>query len=106
MKTCFANLICHTLWASPNNSIYDMILRSGDWTATRRAAAMSPGFPREDPVKEPPIRPVRPIPTDVPVANPHDIPIKEPTDVPPPDVNPKPIKPLPQKPDTKPRPTP
>lgn len=101
MKLRFANSNAPAaFWASPNNSIYELILRSGDWTATRRAAAMAPGFPREDPVKDPPVRPGRPMPPDVPAPNPHDVPVKEPIDEPTPHGKPKPTKPLPQKPDT------
>ena len=108
MKRLFENLIARPLWASPNSSVYEMMLRSEDRSAVRRASSLDPGFPREDPVKEPPIRPLRPIPTDVPAPQPHDVPLRDPMDVPPPDPgkNPKPIKPLPTRPDTKPRPTP
>lgn len=88
------------LWASPGSSIYDLILGSDDWTVSRRARALEPGFPRDDPVEEPPVLPVRPTPTDVPVPDPHDVPARDPMDVPPPDPGVVP------KPDTKPRPTP
>src|SRR5215475_6687393 len=95
------------LWASPNSSVYEMMLRAEDRSAVRRASALDPGFPMEDPVRDPPIRPVRPIPTDVPVPDPHDIPIRDPIDVPPPDQGTptKPIRPIPNNPDPKPRPT-
>ena len=75
-------------------------------SAIRHARALSPGFPLEDPI---PDTPVRPLPTDVPAPEPHDIPLRDPTDVPPPDPGkgiPKPVKPLPSRPDPKPRPTP
>jgi hypothetical protein len=105
MKRLFA--ICSiSFWASPNNSIYDMIQSSNGWVPDRKAKALNPGFPVEDPVEQPPIRPVRPIPTDVPVPDSTDVPVREPRDVPPPDVSPKPIKPLPTNPKPKPRPTP
>jgi hypothetical protein len=104
MKLFFANTIALPFWASPNSSVYEMMLRSEDRSAVRRASSLDPGFPHEDPVKDPPVR-VRPIPTDVPASAPHDIPVREPTDVPPPDPG-KPIKPLPTRPDSKPRPTP
>jgi hypothetical protein len=96
------------LWASPNSSVYEMMLRSEDRSAVRRASALDPGFPLEDPVHEPAIRPVRPTPTDVPAPDPHDIPVREPMDVPPPDQGTptKPIRPIPKQPDPKPRPTP
>jgi hypothetical protein len=99
-------------WASPNNSIYDLILRSNVWSGDRRGRALDPGFPTdvptEEPVKSPPIRPIRPIPTDVPVPDPRDVPVREPEDVPPPEpgVIPKPAKDRPHRDDPKPRPTP
>jgi hypothetical protein len=105
MKRLFANMTALPFWASPNSSIYQMMLCAEDRSAVRRASALDPGIPMENPVKEPPIRPVRPIPTDVPVPETHDIPVREPMDVPPPDPE-KPIRPLPTRPDTKPRPTP
>jgi hypothetical protein len=105
MKRLFANSIALPFWASPNSSVYEMMLRSEDRSAVRRASSLDPGFPHEDPVKDPPVRPVRPLPKDVPVPDPHDLPLREPMDVPPPDSG-KPIKPLPPRPDTKPRPTP
>lgn len=108
MKRFFASLLFLPFWASRNSSIYEMILQSSGWSAERRAKSLEPGFPREDPVEEPPVRPVRPIPTDVPVPEPRDIPIREPCDVPPPapGVVPTPIRPLPTRPDSKPRPSP
>ena len=108
MKRFLLNSTTLSFWASPKSSVYQMMLRSEDRSAVRRASSLDPGFPREDPVKDPPVRPVRPIPTDVPAPEPHDIPLRDPMDVPPPDPgkNPKPIKPLPTRPDTKPRPTP
>ncbi len=98
-----------SFWASPSNSIYDLILESSDWSAQRRARALDPGVPGEDPVEEPPMRTVRPLPTDVPVPDPHDVPAREPMDVPPPEpgVVPTPAKPSQTpRPDPKPRPTP
>src|SRR5436190_9944881 len=106
MKRLFTSCLCLPFWASPNNSIYDLILRTNGWSAERRAKSLDPGFPRDDPVEDPPTKPVRPIPTDVPSRDPKDIPVKEPRDVPPPSVVPKPIQPLPQRPDPKPRTTP
>jgi hypothetical protein len=108
MKRLFANAMTLPFWASPNSSIYDLMLSSSDLSAIRQARALTPGFPSEDPVKDPPVRPVRPIPTDVPAPEPHDVPLRDPTDVPPPDPGKKtkPIRPLPPRPDKKPRPTP
>ena len=108
MKRFFEITVARPFWASPNSSIYDLMLSSSDMSAIRHARALSPGFPMEDPVPETPVRPVRPLPTDVPVPEPHDIPLRDPTDVPPPEPgkNPKPIKPIPRRPDSKPRPTP
>jgi hypothetical protein len=102
MKRYFLNTFTLPFWASPNSSVYEMMLRSEDRSAVRRASSLDPGFPHEDPVQDPPVRPVRPIPTDVPAPEPHDVPLREPMDVPPPDPG-KPIKPLPN---PKPRPTP
>jgi len=106
MRRFFASSNTLPFWASPNSSVYEMMLRSEDRSAVRRASSLDPSFPHEDPPQDPPVRPVRPIPTDVPVQEPQDVPIREPIDVPPPDPqqSPKPIKPL--RPDTKPRPTP
>jgi hypothetical protein len=108
MKRLFVNMITFPFWASPNNSIYDLMLGSSDMGAIRQGRSLSPGFPVEDPIPDVPVRPVRPLPTDVPAPEPHDIPLRNPEDVPPPDPgkNPKPIKPLPTRPDSKPRPTP
>ena len=105
MKPYFFNTLTLPFWASPKSSVYEMMLRSEDRSAVRRASSLDPGFPHEDPVQDPPVRPVRPIPTDVPAPEPHDVPLREPMDVPPPDTG-KPIKPLPQRPNPKPRPTP
>jgi outer membrane biosynthesis protein TonB len=106
MKRLLTTCSLFAFWASPNNSIYDMILRSSSWASDRKSKLLNPGFPVESPTEQPPIRPVRPIPTDVPVPDPKDVPVREPRDVPPPDASPKPIKPVPTKPDPKPRPTP
>ena len=97
MKRFFFNAFTLPFWASPNSSVYEMMLRSEDRSAVRRASSLDPSIPHEDPLQDPPVRPVRPIPTDVPVQEPHD--------VPPPDPR-KTDKPLPQRPDTRPRPTP
>jgi hypothetical protein len=108
MKRFFVNAIAQPFWAGPNNSIYDLMLGSSDVSAIRHARALSPGFPMEDPVPETPVRPVRPLPTDVPATEPRDIPVRNPTDIPPPDPgqNPKPVKPEPRRPDSKPGRTP
>lgn len=108
MNRFFQFRLMLAFWASPYSSIYDLILATSDMSASRRAAALAPGFPREDTVDDPPIRPIRPIPTDVPVPDPQDVPVREPMDVPPPDPNvvPKPAKEWPQREDPKPRPTP
>ncbi len=107
MKRLFTGWMFLPFWASPNNSIYDLIFRSTDWSAQRRASALSPDIPREDPVQEPPPRPVRPLPTDVPVPEPNDVPVHGPQDVPPPKpgVVPNPAKPAPRQ-EPKPRHTP
>jgi outer membrane biosynthesis protein TonB len=109
MKRYFTWWIFLPFWASPNNSIYDLILKSTDFSASRRARSLDPGFPFEDPLQQPPVRPVRPIPTDVPVPEPRDVPVREPMDVPPPEPE-KPIKPMkpnpPPRTNPKPRPTP
>ena len=108
MRRIFEKAIALPFWASRNSSIFELMLLSQDLSAVRRASSLAPGFPREDPVEDPPARPVRPIPTDVPAPEPHDIPAHSPIDVPPPDPGKKvkPIKPLPPRPDPKPRPTP
>lgn len=108
MKRLLENMIARPFWASPNSSVYELMLRSEDRSAVRRASALTPSVTSEDPVLEPPIRPVRPIPTDVPTPETHDVPVRDPMDVPPPDPGkkPKPIQPLPNRHDTKPRPTP
>jgi hypothetical protein len=108
MKRLLTNAIALPFWASSNSPIYVLMLLSEGKSAVRRATALAPGFPREDPVAEPPARPVRPIPTDVPAPEPRDIPVRDPIDVPPPEPgkNPKPIRPLPQRTDPKPRQTP
>jgi hypothetical protein len=109
MKRFLTDSIILAFWASPNNSIYDLILRSNCWAPVRRARALDPGFPREDPVEQPPRYPVAPIPTDVPIPDPHDVPVYDPKDVPPPNpgVVPKPAQPPPtKKVDPKPRPMP
>ena len=85
MKRFFTNSIALPFWASPNSSIYELMLRSRTGRRVRRASALDPGFPARRSGKEPPVRPVRPIPTDVPVPEPHDVPVREPMDVPPPD---------------------
>jgi hypothetical protein len=108
MRRFLENVIALPFWASPNSTVYELMLRSEDRSAVRRASSLDPGFPREDPVQDPPTRPIRPIPTDVPSPEPHDVPLRDPMDVPPPEpgTKPKPIKPLPTRPDKKPRPTP
>jgi hypothetical protein len=95
-------------WASPNGSVYDLISRSTDLAGLRHLRALVPGFPRDDPVKEPPPRPVRPFPTDVPTPDQHDVPAPEPRDVPPPQPGKDPgsAKPIQHPHDPKPRPTP
>lgn len=105
MNRFFISTIALPFWASPNSSVYQMMLRSEDRLAVRRASSLEAIVPKEDPLQDPPLRPVRPLPTDVPARTPQDVPVREPLDVPPPDSG-KPIKPLPQRPDTKPRPTP
>ncbi len=108
MKRPFTAWLALPFWASPNSSIFDLMVRSSDFSAVRKARSLEPVFPGDDPIPEPPIRPVRPLPTDVPAPDSNDIPVREPMDVPLPDPgrNPKPIRPLPQRPDPKRRPTP
>jgi len=67
--------------------------------------ALDPGFPRDDPPTEPPKKPARPIPTDVPMPEPMDVPAPQPVDVPAPDPGtvPTPAKPKPRNHDPKPR---
>jgi hypothetical protein len=101
----FAVLACRGFWASPNNTIYDEILRSNHWASQRGVRAIKPEIPEEHPVEEPQIMPAprQPIPTDVPVKEPLDVPVREPRDVPPP----KPEgPPTPAKDNPKPRPIP
>ena len=105
MNRFFINMVPLPFWASPNSSVYQLMLRSEDRSAVRRASSMQSIVPKEDPLQDPPMRPVRPLPADVPAPEPRDVPLREPMDVPPPDSG-KPIRPLPQRPDTKPRPTP
>ena len=105
MKRLFQNMIALPFWASPNSSVYEMMLLAEDRSAVRRASSLDPGFPKENPLQDPPVRAIRPLPTDVPTPEPHDVPLREPMDVPPSDTG-KPIKPLPQQPDTKPRQSP
>ena len=66
---------------------------------------LSPGFPHDDPPVEPPQKPGRPIPTDVPMPEPMDVPAPDPKDVPVPDPGtvPTPAKPMRTKNDPKPR---
>jgi hypothetical protein len=107
MQRFFANAIILPIWASPNSSVYDLLMSSSDMSAIRHARALTPGLPLEEPTPDAPVQPVRPLPTDIPVPDPHDIPLHTPEDVPPPDPgkNPKPVTPLPTRPDSKPRPT-
>jgi hypothetical protein len=53
------------------------------WAGRAAEKALSPGFPKEDPLWQPPA--IRPIPTDLPVPEPTDVPVVDPTDVPAPD---------------------
>ncbi len=104
MKRILFNMVSCSLWASPNSSIYDMMLRSEDRSAVRRASALQPVYSLElaDPVREPPIKPARPLPKDAPVPETRDVPVREPMDVPPPKPE-KPIKPAMPQPEPKPR---
>jgi hypothetical protein len=93
-------------WASPYHSMHSLFELSSDVWAIRNAReALDPGFPRDDPPVEPPQKPARPIPTDVPMPEPMDVPAPEPTDVPVPDPGtvPTPAKPKPKNHDPKPR---
>lgn len=105
MKRFLFNMTTLPLWASPNSLVYDMMLRSEDRSAVRRASALQPVYVLEAGVEEPPVRPVRPLPKDVPVHETQDVPVREPMDLPPPTPE-KPIKPLTPKPDPDPGATP
>ena len=72
------------IWASPANTIYDEILRSGSWRRDRLSRTLVPAFSIYDGIEDPPPPPPKPIPTDVPVKEPTDVPLREPRDVPPP----------------------
>ena len=87
--------------ASPHQSLSDMLVASsGVWAERVALKVLEPGFPNDDPAVQPPQKPARPIPTDVPVPEPMDVPVPEPIDVPPPDPG---IVPKPAKNDPKPR---
>jgi fused signal recognition particle receptor len=93
-------------WASPKHSMHDWLgLISGVWAVRNARTALDPGFPRDDPSVEPPKKPGRPIPTDVPMPEPMDVPAPDPVDVPVPDPGtvPTPAKPKPKNRDPKPR---
>jgi hypothetical protein len=109
MNWLFTTRLFLPFWASRGSALYELMLQSNDWSASRRVRALEPVLTNGDPLvaDQPSPGPVRPIPTDVPVPDPHDIPVPEPMDVPPPDpgVPPKPAK-SPPRPDPKPRPTP
>jgi hypothetical protein len=105
MKRFFANWLFRSFWASPSSSVYDLIFESSNWSSQRGTHALDPGFP-PDPGGDPPVRPVRPLPTDVPTPEQRDVPVREPRDVPPPKQGgvPNTAKPAPS--EKKPRPAP
>jgi hypothetical protein len=91
----FANCLILRFVASPNDSLTAMLFAaSGVWAERAALKVLEPGFPHDDPVPRPAEKPMRPIPTDVPVPEPMDVPVPEPIDVPPPDPGtvPKPAK--------------
>ena len=105
MRQILINMTTLPLWASPNSSVYDMMLRSEDRSAVRRASALQPVYSLNSAIEDPPARPVPPLPQDVPVHETQDVPVREPMDVPP--LKPeKPIKPLMPKPNPDPGSTP
>jgi hypothetical protein len=103
LATCCVMRLC----ASSNHSMSDLFFgcSSDVWTIRAARNALDPGFPRDDPPQEPPKKPVRPIPTDVPMPEPMDVPAPDPIDVPVPDPGtvPTPAKPKPKNHDPKPR---
>lgn len=109
--TTWLSLLTPRFCASPHHRMHD-VLALADVCAERIASKLKvfdPGFPRDDPPQEPPPRPARSFPTDVPVPEPHDVPAPEPRDVPPPDPGKVPpgVKPKPRPgTDPKPRPVP
>lgn len=104
MWNWFFRSITLPFWASPNCSVYSLMLGSEDRSAIRRARSMEAMDPKEDPLQDPPTRPIRPLPTDVPAPEPQDVPLREPLDVPPPEPG-KTIHPA-TEPEPKPRSTP
>jgi hypothetical protein len=101
----FANFTL-PFWASPKNTIEQMLMLSGDrWQSRRAFHDLMPGFPRDAPPEGPPPRTMPPIPTDVPMPRPMDVPVPDPKDVPPPDPGkiPNPAKPRPDEFNPKPR---
>ena len=96
-------------WASPHDSMSGLFWLTEVRVdrALRELKALTPGFPRDVPPPEPPGKPARPFPTDVPAPEPHDVPAPEPRDVPPPDPGkvPEPAKP-PERPKQDPQPRP
>ena len=76
--------------ATAGNSIFELMIAASGWHLDRTARALSPGFPHDEPQPQT----VQPIPTDVPVKEPHDVPAPQPHDVPPPEpgTDPKPSK--------------
>lgn len=100
LPTCLALHFC----ASSRNALSEMLSGSSDVWTIRAARALDPGFPSDDPPALP-IKPVRPIPTDVPMPEPMDVPAPDPIDVPVPDPGtvPTPAKPKPKNHDPKPR---
>jgi hypothetical protein len=110
MFRLFNTTVVMHFWASPHHS---MNVLQNNWFNVRgdrsafKVKVLDPGFPRDDPPETPPSRPVKPIPTDVPVPEPRDVPIPEPIDVPPPEPGkvPPAAKP-PKRPDPGPKPRP
>jgi hypothetical protein len=109
LRTAITNWFVVRFWASPLNSMDDVFL-ANDLCIERmmqKLKSYDPGFPRDDPPPEPPAKPARPFPTDVPAPEPYDVPVPEPIDVPPPDPGevPKPAK-QPERPKQGPKPRP
>ena len=99
-------------WASPHHSMDVLINNWGSVRGDRNAfniKVLHPALSGQGSPESPPKRTGPPIPTDVPVREPHDVPVPEPIDVPPPNPGelPPATKPFKQPAqDPKPRPVP
>ena len=79
-----------------DHAMHRLLLGSGfaEWKSMQ---TLQPDFPSDVPPPSSPMRPVKTIPTDVPVPEPFDVPVPDPMDVPPPD--PRDVPPPKQRPD-------